>query len=390
MVAGCADLAGRGVVTETIDTSTLPRQSPDASEILLLQANVNCEFSVDGQPLAVGRRVRVLVTKKQHKVTCKPDEYPAKDEYIQPPFDSRFAIGFTFLPEDRAAPKVAADPGPPPTATPASAPSGPGTAWAVVVGIGKYRHPQIPVLKYARNDAQAVYDYLVASSGGGFDPSHVRLLLDDEATKTNILSALGTFLPRSAVINDTVFVFYAGHGAPETDYSRREPDGFTKYLVPYDANPDDLFATGISMSEVQTIFDRIESERLVFVTDACYSGASGGRTFKALRGARDIRVTDAFIGRLAQGRGRVVITASDANETSLELDDLRHGIFTHYFVEALRGAGDTNADGRVSIREAYDYVAERVARHSKQAGGNQHPVWKGQISGEIFLGTRSR
>jgi len=83
------------------DMSTLPRQSPNANQILTLQSNVNCQFFVDGQPLAKGRRVRILVTKQSHQLVCKPDEYRAKEEYVQPPYDPNHAIGFTFLMEDK-------------------------------------------------------------------------------------------------------------------------------------------------------------------------------------------------------------------------------------------------------------------------------------------------
>jgi hypothetical protein len=259
--------------------------------------------------------------------------------------------------------------------------------WAVVVGIGKYRSPGITALKYTRNDAQAVYDYLIDPRGGGFPKQNVKLLLDDQATRVNILSALGTFLARSVSKNDMVVIFYAAHGAPETDYTRKEPDGLSKYLVPYDSDPEDLYATAIPMPEIQTIFDRIESDRLIFVADACYSGASGGRTFTFLQGRRN-RLSGDFVDKLAQGTGRVILTAADANEVSLELDELKHGIFTFYLLEALRGKADINRDARVSIDEAYRYVYEMVSRHSKQVGGNQHPVWKGDYRGEIFLSQR--
>jgi hypothetical protein len=258
--------------------------------------------------------------------------------------------------------------------------------WAVVVGIGKYQSPKIPVLKYTRNDAQAIYDYLIDSRGGGFPRQNVQLLIDDQATRVNILRALGTFLAKKASKNDTVVIFYAAHGSPETDYTGKEPDGFSKYLTPYDSDPEDLYATAIPMAEIQTIFDRIESDSLIFVADACYSGASGGRTFTFLQGARNGRISGDFVDKLAPpGRGRAIITAADANEVSLELDELKHGIFTFYLLEALRGKGDMNRDGRVSVSEVYNYAHERVSRHSKQVGGNQHPVWKGTLQGEIFL-----
>jgi hypothetical protein len=43
----------------------------------------------------------VIVTQKSHQLVCKPDEYRAKEEYVQPPYDSAQPIGFTFLLEDK-------------------------------------------------------------------------------------------------------------------------------------------------------------------------------------------------------------------------------------------------------------------------------------------------
>jgi TolB-like protein len=84
-----------------VDVSLLPKASPDATDILYLQSNVNCQFFVDGKPIVSGKRVRILVTKKDHQLVCKPDDYRAKEDYVQPPYDPSHPIGFTFLLEDK-------------------------------------------------------------------------------------------------------------------------------------------------------------------------------------------------------------------------------------------------------------------------------------------------
>jgi TolB-like protein len=83
------------------DRDLLPKASPDATEALYLQSNENCQFFVDGKPVTTGKRVRILVTKKEHQLVCKPDNYRAKEEYVQPPYDPYHPIGFTFLIEDK-------------------------------------------------------------------------------------------------------------------------------------------------------------------------------------------------------------------------------------------------------------------------------------------------
>ena len=229
-------------------------------------------------------------------------------------------------------------------------------------------------------DADAVYNVLIAS---GFKKDNVLLLTDNaerKPTLRNMKYALGTFLARSAGKDDTVIVYFAGHGAPEVDPRGVEKDGLAKYLIPSDADPDDLFSTALPMDDLQTIFDRIEAERVVAFLDSCYSGAGGGRTF-ASKKTRAVNVDDLFLDRLTRSKGRVIITAARSNEVSIELPDLGHGVFTYYLTEGLKGAGDLNRDGIVSLQELYEYVQQQVVQKSRAVGGQHAPAVQGRGGG---------
>ena len=257
--------------------------------------------------------------------------------------------------------------------------------WAVVVGVGRYESPDIPRLRYTVPDAEAIYDVLTGPAG--FKKEHVLLLTDKtdkKPTYRNLKWALGTFLARSAKKDDTVLIFFAGHGAPEVDQRGVERDGFSKYLVPSDAEPDDLYSTALPMDELQTVFGRIEAERVVVFLDACYSGAAGGRTF-ASKKTRSGHVDEAFLERLARSKGRAILTASRPAEVSIELAELGHGLFTYYLIQGLKGAGDLNRDGIVTLQELYEYVEQQVTQKSRAVGGNQHPVMKGELEGALPL-----
>jgi hypothetical protein len=257
--------------------------------------------------------------------------------------------------------------------------------WAVVIGAGRYQNSAIPSLRYTVADAEAVYRTLTGP--GGFAKDHVMLLTDNterKPTLRNIRYALGTFLARSARKHDTVVIFFAGHGAPEADLRGAERDGLAKYLIPVDADPDDLYSTALPMDEIKTIFERIEAERVVAFLDACYSGAAGGRTFASLK-TRATTVDDLFLERLTRSKGRAIITASRPAEVSVELSELGHGIFTYYLVQGLGGAADANRDGIVSLQELYDYLEQQVTQKSRAVGGNQHPVMKGEMEGAMPL-----
>ena len=249
--------------------------------------------------------------------------------------------------------------------------------WAVVIGINDY--PKIRKLRYAVNDARIVSDHLVTYNH--VPSENLTLLLNKDATLTNIRSALGTHLKNSAGKDDLVIVFFAGHGATEKDMMSPDGDGLEKYLLPYDADPNDLYATALPMSEISRIFNRIRSERLVFIVDSCYSGASGGRTIE-ISGIR-ANISETFLDRITSGKGRVILSASGANEVSAEDNTLEHGVFTYYLVEGLRGKADFDGDGLITVDEVYRYVSERVPQAT---GQEQHPIKKGTVEGNLILG----
>jgi hypothetical protein len=249
--------------------------------------------------------------------------------------------------------------------------------WAVVIGINQY--PKVRPLKYAVDDARIFYNHLVDFNQ--IPRENVTLLLDQDATLTRVRSTLGTHLKNKAGKDDMVIIFFAGHGATEKEGMSPDGDGLEKYLLPYDADPKDLYATALPMGEISKIFSRIQSERLVFIADSCYSGASGGRTID-LAGTRST-ISEAFLDRLTGGKGRVIITASGANEVSAENDSLKQGVFTYYLVEGLKGKADADKDGVITVDEAYQYVSEAVPRAT---GQEQHPVKKGTVEGRLILG----
>jgi len=249
--------------------------------------------------------------------------------------------------------------------------------WAAVIGVNNY--PHVRKLHYAVNDAKAFYDHLVHSNQ--IPAENVTLLLNQEANLTKVRSILGTHLKSKAGKDDMVIIYFAGHGATEKDVMSPDGDGLEKYLLPYDADPKDLYATALPMGEISRIFNRIRSERLIFIADSCYSGASGGRTISLTEMRANI--SDAFLDRIAGGKGRIILTASGANEVSAEDKKLQHGVFTYFLLEGLRGKADTDKDGVITADEVYGYVSKHVPQAT---GQEQHPVKKGIVEGRLILG----
>jgi hypothetical protein len=249
--------------------------------------------------------------------------------------------------------------------------------WALVVGINEYQN--VRNLKYAVNDAQAFYNLLVNQNQ--IPKENVIILTNNQANLRNLRRAMGTQLKEKAGKEDMVIIFFAGHGATEKDVTSPDGDGLEKYLLPVDAELEDIYTSALPMREISHIFRRIKSERIIFVADSCYSGASGGRTIN-VSGIRS-SLSDTFLDRIASGKGTVILTASGANEVSTESDEFKHGIFTYFLLEGLKGKADVDRDSLITVDELYRYVSDKVARAS---GQEQHPVKKGMVEGRFVFG----
>ena len=238
--------------------------------------------------------------------------------------------------------------------------------WAVVIGVGKYESADIPDLEFAGADARAVYEFLTSSAAGPFEEDHVRFLTDKQATGEAMRDALFVFL-QQADWDDLVFIYYAGHGAPDPN----RPDNL--YLLPTDSDLDALASTAFPMWDVKTALRRqIAAERVIVVADACHS--AGTADGDVVGGAEGNAIAGGFAQLFSPSR-RLMMTAADTNEFSLE--DARwggHGVFTHFLLDGLRGNGDANADGVVTFSEIFDYVSKNVISATE---GRQNPQRSG-------------
>ncbi len=318
------------------------------------------DLSVNGQPVAITRDVRAQTSDLKHqpfaaRVPLAPGQNLITVTATDPAGNAAQAVRLVIREASGAS---AASP--PPR-------GGAGERWAVVIGIDQYRDPSISPLSYATADAEAVFKFLTTT--GGVKVANARLLLNKDATQRNIRQVLGDFLRQKALSDDEVIIYYAGHGTTEADASAE--GGLAKYMVPWDADPVNLFSTAIPMEEIDRIFGRLSARKILLIQDTCFSGAAGGRTFLA-KGltVRATTLTDRFLQELTQKEGRMILTASDVNQVSHEDRALRHGIFTHFFLEGLNGAADLDGDGAVTVRELHLYLQRKVHERS---GGTQTP-----------------
>ncbi|KAG6906650.1 hypothetical protein DXG01_012736 [Tephrocybe rancida] len=114
--------------------------------------------------------------------------------------------------------------------------SHPPTLFALIIGISRYKHPEVPDLPGAVKDVNAVVTFL--SSDLDVSEDRIVILRDKQATRKAVLEALRR-LAQDDTINtqDPILVYYAGHGGeapPPKDWVASSPNGMIQMLVPYD------------------------------------------------------------------------------------------------------------------------------------------------------------
>ena len=243
------------------------------------------------------------------------------------------------------------------------------TRYGVVIGIEQYRDPRLN-LKCARADAQAVYGVMTDPECGMFKPDNVALLVDEDATKEAMWNALAQ-LRRKVGTNDTVWVYYAGHGASE---------GNEFYWVPYDGNVDDLYTTGLGRDQISRVLNDIAAERVITFLDCCHAAATAVQ-----KNPTRVALTAEEMLNAYKGKGRVILSASEGREKSVELAERGHGAFTYFMVQGLRGEADNEGTGIIHLDGLWGYLQDKVSDASRQVGNPQTPMLIGEHSHRLAL-----
>lgn len=244
--------------------------------------------------------------------------------------------------------------------------------WALVIGISNFKDSNLN-LRYAAKDGKDFANFL--TSDGHFARDHVKLLTDKEATRENIVNALGDQFLGKAKKDDLIVIYVSSHGGTDL----KGTSGLN-FLVPYDASPTNLLTNGIPMEWFsQIIQDQIRSGRVLLFLDVCHSGAATGN--KGMSRERNFDAT-----KLEPGRGQIIVCSSLANQLSWESKNYDNSVFTRRLIDALRSQGD-----KTTLSEAFDIMRAKVEdevlsdRHESQT-----PVMKRTWNGDdIALSART-
>lgn len=239
-----------------------------------------------------------------------------------------------------------------------------GRKFAVIVGVSDYKYNDAGLrsLDFADDDARAIADFLKSPQGGGFLANDVKLMVDRDASLTALRAALAETAKRAAR-NDMVFIFIAGHGAPDPLSSQN------LYFLFHDTKVVDMEKTALPMSELKRYLDtQVIAERVFVMIDTCHSAGVNQKT-KSLVTERQLsqvgdenNISNFYLTKqLFKEKGRSILTSSDVNEVSRESAKWgNHGVFTWALLEGLKGKADANGDRLITTGELFQFTRKSV------------------------------
>lgn len=194
-------------------------------------------------------------------------------------------------------------------------------------------------------------------------PRHtvVELLVNEQATKSNILAAIQDIVKR-AKPQDAVILYFSGHGAVADQHFYFLPHDASVLADPQKPVPPLAIRKGattlLSDNDLESALQDINVAHAALIFDACESGQllAGSE----LRGPR----LYPGLGRLAYEKGIYLLTASEESEPAAQLKELKQSVLTYALVEdGLLGthAADVNpTDGTIDLRKWLSYADGRV------------------------------
>ncbi|NES05216.1 MAG: caspase [Okeania sp. SIO2F4] len=146
------------------------------------------------------------------------------------------------------------------------------TIYALLVGIDEYTYPVSP-LKGCVNDITAVKEYLEGSIPA--ENLHIRTLLNQEATRENVINGFREHLCQAGS-EDVALFYFAGHGAQEDapkEFWHIEPGRKNETIVCYDSRTPN--SRDLADKEINQLIDEVAAKNphITIVMDCCHSGA---------------------------------------------------------------------------------------------------------------------
>ncbi len=152
------------------------------------------------------------------------------------------------------------------------------------------------------------------------------------------------------------------------------------YLMP--SNGDGYFVdeSGVPFQSIQDTLQLAKANKRVIIMDACRESP-----YSETRGSG--QAPDKLMQALRNSEGVAVISSASTGELSWESEDFKHGVFTHYFMEGVKGAAEADRrSGVIKLGAVSKYASQKtIDWSSKSKSIRQTPWFEGELAREIPL-----
>lgn len=219
---------------------------------------------------------------------------------------------------------------------------------ALIVGNNIYRDSKghWPSLSTAVGDARALESTLRDQYG------FTDIVFLENATRRDVLLAIAD-LSKRVLANDSVVVYYAGHGYLDTDSNRG-------YWVPTDAKGSDhttFLRNSTIRDEISIIADR--AKHTLLISDSCFSGTL---LRASTRGINENLNTEAYYDKVSKKKSVQIMSAGGVEYVDDDYRQSGHSPFTYFLINELK----TNDKPLITLSELSSNVTKAVANNVKQ------------------------
>lgn len=125
----------------------------------------------------------------------------------------------------------------------------------------------------------------------GFKDNQIKVLLNSNATRDNILGQFRHWLIEGVGKNDKVLFYFSGHGYQVADKNGDESDACDESLVPYESKLEYM----IIDDKINELISDVPSKQMMIIIDSCFSGTAtkliditnNGKMLKSNAGCND-------------------------------------------------------------------------------------------------------
>ena len=236
---------------------------------------------------------------------------------------------------------------------------------AIIIGIEKYK--DIFECIYCNRDASFFREYAIRALG--VESSNIKLLVDSNATRPEILKALKIWLPRIAGEGaKEIYIFFSGHGLATFS-------GSDLYLLPQNGNSQLLEDTAISRTELISLIQTVNPKSITMFFDTCYSGKTRNERM-LIEKLKPILIVPDEKEMLLDNF--TIFSASEFDQVSGSIEEAQQGIFSYYLMKGLEGEADGNQDKQITNGELITYLKTKVSKEAFSHNREQDPTLVGE------------